>query len=314
MTTAIDLGREGTVVDAIKKLKTKIFGLPDFGPRYIPMRDANSKYETSYLNILNLTDIRACVRQVILTVGKPLHTASGPRQLVIALRDALFGLRNLYRLGYVHRDVSSGNTYITEPMQGFHILRDGGLGKETHASSGMAGDFDLCIGRDDKDRQIHSHRTGTLPFMAIDLLSSLQLPYHSPIHDMESVMWVLVWVVGHKNVDVAGDEPNPQDVKLCDDMSVANMTMDLVAHRKRSLLHILQRLTSRRSGNLEPFRNLLVEGFNLVDRYVTRSEDRTSEEQTFSDEEVEEAFTAYLDVFEKNIPVETDWSHVKGGP
>ncbi len=58
---------------------------------------------------------------------------------------------------------------------------------------------------------------------------------------MESVLWVLLWVVGHKNVDVAGDKPNPRDVKLCDE--IANMAMTLATHVKRAALFDILHLT-----------------------------------------------------------------------
>ncbi|TDL22875.1 hypothetical protein BD410DRAFT_202880 [Rickenella mellea] len=177
----------------------------------------------------------------------------------------------------------------------------------------MLGDLDLCIPHIEEGCLTQLNGTSTLSFMAIELLANLDPPYHSPIHDMESVFWVLLWVVSHKNVNVAGDNPNPKDVKLCEDMSVANMTMDLVADVKTATMVNMQDMTPRRSGNLEPFRNLLVNGFNLVRHYKIRSQDLSADGETFSDADIETGFGEYLDVFEKNIPVETDWSHVKEG-
>lgn len=61
---------------------------------------------------------------------------------------------------------------------------------------GVLIDFDLAVFVDDQDgRTLHldrRFRTGTLPFMAMDLLDETD-KIHWVRHDLESVLWVTVW-------------------------------------------------------------------------------------------------------------------------
>ncbi|KAI0827182.1 hypothetical protein BC628DRAFT_208490 [Trametes gibbosa] len=62
-------------------------------------------------------------------------------------------------------------------------------------------DFDLEIDTNDRDATgpISQHRTGTLPFMAIELLENMAKPVgsqtvlHQLYHDYESLFWVALW-------------------------------------------------------------------------------------------------------------------------
>lgn len=58
---------------------------------------------------------------------------------------------------------------------------------------GVLNDFDLA--RTSLDTTTGSEYTGTIPFMALDLLYSKEIPIkHAYEHDAESFIWVLVWI------------------------------------------------------------------------------------------------------------------------
>lgn len=62
---------------------------------------------------------------------------------------------------------------------------------------GVLNDFDLAV-VDNKASSTTSERTGTLPFMALDLLTEKGLVggvEHVYRHDLESFWWVLVWII-----------------------------------------------------------------------------------------------------------------------
>jgi hypothetical protein len=64
---------------------------------------------------------------------------------------------------------------------------------------GVLNDFDLSYqmtpDHPDPDRPSSNQRTGTLPFMAIDLLDE-NPPVHGYRHDLESFMWVILFHIG----------------------------------------------------------------------------------------------------------------------
>jgi serine/threonine protein kinase len=99
------------------------------------------------------------------------------------------GYRWLYEVPKIlHRDISLNNL----------MLR-----KEDGNAYAVLNDLDLAI---NEDVQSHSlkHHTGTKPFMAIDLLSG-EPTVHRYRHDLESLFYVLVWIVSrfHDGVEIA---------------------------------------------------------------------------------------------------------------
>ncbi|KAH7338967.1 hypothetical protein B0J17DRAFT_717399 [Rhizoctonia solani] len=53
------------------------------------------------------------------SIGVPLDDAKTPRQYMNAVLDAFLGYWRLFNLGYIHRDISSGNIMILKPEQVF---------------------------------------------------------------------------------------------------------------------------------------------------------------------------------------------------
>jgi len=69
---------------------------------------------------------------------------------------------------------------------------------------GVLLDLDLAFVQNYKEHRSHgtdTHRTGTLPFMAIDLLKT-----HLAHHDIESILWLLIFVTSEYG---GGNPTNP---------------------------------------------------------------------------------------------------------
>ncbi|KAJ3713741.1 hypothetical protein DFJ43DRAFT_1034217, partial [Lentinula guzmanii] len=92
--------------------------------------------------------------------------------------------------GYLHRDISETNLMID---------RDG-----DDAVVGVLCDWDLSSAVDDDGVVVTSsnatHRTGTYPFLATDLLAE-KPPVHLYRHDLESFFYILIWAGLHYSFD-----------------------------------------------------------------------------------------------------------------
>jgi serine/threonine protein kinase len=101
------------------------------------------------------------------------------------------GYRWLYEYPKIlHRDISLYNL----------MLR-----KDGDKVYGVLNDFDLSV-RADIMSPSSKHRTGTQPFMAIDLLTPNRT-VHMYRHDLESMFYVLVWITSR--FDNGEEIPNP---------------------------------------------------------------------------------------------------------
>ncbi|KAG6828054.1 hypothetical protein H0H92_009515 [Tricholoma furcatifolium] len=86
----------------------------------------------------------------------------------------------------LHRDLSDNNLTVFRP------LKDG-------KKKGILNDWDMASFVDDNNEiplSHATHRTGTVPFMARDLLTKTP-PAHLYRHDLESFFYILVWVAVH---------------------------------------------------------------------------------------------------------------------
>ncbi|KIK35621.1 hypothetical protein CY34DRAFT_95771 [Suillus luteus UH-Slu-Lm8-n1] len=86
----------------------------------------------------------------------------------------------LWKNGVHHRDISPSNLMVYKTSDGRWI--------------GVLNDFDLSTTRDD---HLGQERTGTVPFMTLDLLTEEAIEgqvKHLYQHDVESFIWVLTWV------------------------------------------------------------------------------------------------------------------------
>jgi hypothetical protein len=110
--------------------------------------------------------------------GRPLHSCQSITEFLEALRDAIRGHRSLLEDGRIlHRDVSENNIIITKSLA-------------KGAPKGRLIDLDLAKELDSLPGGAR-HRTGTMQFMAIEVLEGNGHTYR---HDLESFFYVFVWM------------------------------------------------------------------------------------------------------------------------
>jgi hypothetical protein len=131
--------------------------------------------------------IHCCL--VVSPAGRPLHAYRSVRELLEALRDAIAGHRSLLENGNIlHRDISENNIIITD-----HTAKGD--------SKGRLIDLDLAKELDSMPSGA-SHRTGTMQFMAIEVL---QGKGHTYRHNLESFFYVFIWLCIRYGHEEAGD-------------------------------------------------------------------------------------------------------------
>nr|KMM71664.1 hypothetical protein CPAG_07967 [Coccidioides posadasii RMSCC 3488] len=152
------------------------------GPRNEVTYDVEEAQGTSLLVPSNSpydNQIFRCL--VIYPAGRPIHKYETPLELLEALHDALKTHRSLYMDGNIlHQDISENNIIITDSKKtGF---------------AGMLIDMDLAEELGGR-RSGARCRTGTMEFMAIEVLLSIDHTYR---HDLESFFYVLLWQCGRR--------------------------------------------------------------------------------------------------------------------
>ena len=112
-------------------------------------------------------------------------------------------------------------------------------------------DFDLATFVQDNGKQLNSassrHRTGTLPFMAAELLQDMDTPLtvvgsgrvvlqvvHRLRHDWESLFWVALWCMLTMDPDVSGTELETKIVSFLSDWEMGELST--IADIKLSVL------------------------------------------------------------------------------
>lgn len=140
--------------------------------------ETNSQTTSLYTHDGSSFDNRIFSCLVISPAGRTIRNFRSIPELLEALRDAIKAHRSLYTKGKIlHRDISENNIIITDPKEadGFTgMLIDGDLAKEI--GSGRSG---------------ARHQTGTMEFMAIEVLQRVAHTYR---HDLESFFYVLLWI------------------------------------------------------------------------------------------------------------------------
>ncbi|OAA35271.1 serine/threonine-protein kinase Sgk2 [Metarhizium rileyi] len=132
---------------------------------YTPNRD--DPYENRILSCL-----------VISPAGRVLSDFSTIQELLEALRDAIRAHRSLYiKGGILHGDISSNNIIIPSS-------------RNANSFKGMLIDLDLAKEQDSSPGGTR-HRTGTIQFMAVEVLRG---EHHTYRHDLESFFYVLLWM------------------------------------------------------------------------------------------------------------------------
>jgi len=122
---------------------------------------------------------------------RPLHAYRSIKELLKALRNAIASHKSLLEDGKIlHRDISENNIIITDSAT-----------KE--APKGKLIDLDLAKELDSIPSGA-SHRTGTMQFMAIEVLEGKGHTYR---HDLESFLYVFTWMCIRYGHDDGDDNP-----------------------------------------------------------------------------------------------------------
>ncbi|KJK86574.1 hypothetical protein H633G_09576 [Metarhizium anisopliae BRIP 53284] len=138
---------------------------------------------------------------VVTPAGRVISDFRTIKELLESMRDAIRAHQSLYTAGNIlHRDISSNNIIITNPetVDGFR---------------GMLIDLDLAKVRDSGPSGAR-HQTGTMQFMAIEVLRRVDHTYR---HDLESFFYVLLWMCARcswNNRFGRGGEKPPKDSLL----------------------------------------------------------------------------------------------------
>ncbi|KAK1252733.1 hypothetical protein MKX08_003920 [Trichoderma sp. CBMAI-0020] len=131
---------------------------------------------------------------VVSPAGRVISDFRTIKELLESMRDAIKAHQSLYTTGNIlHRDISSNNIIITDPevADGFKgMLIDLDLAKENNSGPSGA-----------------RHQTGTMQFMAIEVLCTVDHTYR---HDLESFFYVLIWMCARQswhNGFIGGNPP-----------------------------------------------------------------------------------------------------------
>ncbi|KAH0559934.1 hypothetical protein GP486_003549 [Trichoglossum hirsutum] len=169
----------GCMIDILVKKET----LQDVGSRARAIQEENDSEPAA----VNRSRNRVFTRTVMADIGCPVKEAESALQLVKAVHDAFQGHWTLYHSHKIlHRDISATNI----------LMPDNSLSPNQSLNGGFLIDLDYAVRRNPVSGQFMSsgahHRTGTLPYMAIDILTDPAFP-HLYDHDVESFLYVLIW-------------------------------------------------------------------------------------------------------------------------
>ncbi|KAI0402797.1 serine/threonine-protein kinase Sgk2 [Xylaria palmicola] len=137
---------------------------------------------------------------VVSPAGRVISDFKTTKELLESMRDAIKAHQSLYVTGGIlHRDISSNNIIITEP-------------ETADGFKGMLIDLDLAKVRDSGPSGAR-HQTGTMQFMAVEVLRTVDHTYR---HDLESFFYVLLWMCARQswsNIST-GEERPPKESLL----------------------------------------------------------------------------------------------------
>ncbi|KAJ6586748.1 hypothetical protein B0H10DRAFT_2442670 [Mycena sp. CBHHK59/15] len=135
--------------------------------------------QSLFQNLLAGTYEERVLRVIVQEELRPIDELEDPVQLAQAFKQIFECYRWLYeKTETIHRDISVSNLM-------FHEI-DGKV-------YGVLNDFDLALRLNDEPPSTSKQRTGTKSYMAIDLLVP-EPPYHLYRHDLESFLYVLVFL------------------------------------------------------------------------------------------------------------------------
>ncbi|KAL1707447.1 hypothetical protein EV121DRAFT_268524 [Schizophyllum commune] len=141
-----------------------------------PLLRSHRREELRGIDVLHLH------RLVMQPFAIPLAEFSSKEELLLAIRDAVEAhLVLCEERGILHNDISEHNVMLRAQASG-------------QLRRGLLIDLDSATHYNGPRRTPHDgHHLGTLPFMSFTLLLRPNVP-HWPIHDLESFLYVLMWI------------------------------------------------------------------------------------------------------------------------
>jgi hypothetical protein len=159
------------------------------------------------------------------------------------------GYRWLFEVPKIlHQDISQHNLMLC---------------KEDDKIYGVLNDLDLAVDADVKSAS-SKHRTGTKPFMAIDLLRP-DPPVHMYRHDLESMFYVVVWITSRFH---NGEEISDPPLQQWADQGDAT----LVDKKHSFILSVPPRQTARFESFgrwVVPMQKMMRDGFSARTEYIS---------------------------------------------
>jgi len=171
--------------------------------------------------------------RILMSRGKVIDDFANPIELLLAMRDAVRGHWSLLIDGrFLHRDISVNNIIITMPS----YPRDDGF-------EGFLIDLDHAISTDETARRVGvPERTGTFEFMSIDALRGHWDFQHTYYDDLQSFMWVFVWLI-------VKDRNNCPEVRMWSNYN-PKVTADIKAQQISSEMEFKYRFSEWFDGGL----------------------------------------------------------------
>ncbi|KAH8919326.1 hypothetical protein BT69DRAFT_1224289, partial [Atractiella rhizophila] len=166
--------------------------------------------------------------QVTDEIGRPLSSFKSSWEMINAVCDAILGMFFFsHKLAWemtniLHRDISSGNILI------YDLPRSDG---EPARSQGLLIDLEMAKTESSNSLPRTTERTGTHQFIALELLNPGRIK-HGPQHDLESFIYVLLWItIRHAK---CGPSMGEDDKRSALEFSTGRARWQKVAQRKKS--------------------------------------------------------------------------------
>ncbi|KAF5327224.1 hypothetical protein D9619_005083 [Psilocybe cf. subviscida] len=199
--------------------------------------------------------------------GQPLPSFSSKKELLSALVDTIRAHHGMLIKHVLHRDISLDNIMIYTPTV---AKRSNNLSNTTEESKelpssalkkGLLIDVDYSVllpkeGSQERKTAV-GHRTGTLPFMAIEILKG-QTTSHGAHHDLESLFYVLVWICVFYRGPNNSPRFRPVDEDTADWTGIKDIQMSTIANSKTGIFKAADDFGNYLEANAATyFRNLI---------------------------------------------------------
>ncbi|TWU72883.1 hypothetical protein ED733_004107 [Metarhizium rileyi] len=150
------------------------------------VQQCQTPFDDRILRVLAISPAGRCIAQFKTTT-----------ELLECLRDAIKARRSLFIDGKIlHRDISENNIIIPDPGMAYGF-------------KGMLIDLDLA--KEEGQGPSGGHRTGTMEFMAIEVLLGVSHTYR---HDLEAFFYVLIWLCARRGWALAEKSARPPEESM----------------------------------------------------------------------------------------------------